>query len=692
MANQIRIKRRASTGAAGAPSSLKNAELAFNEADNTLYYGYGDDGNGNATSVVGIAGSGNNVTLAGTQTVTGNKTFSGTVDLTGPFNIDGVEVTSTAAELNILDGATLSTAELNYVDGVTSGIQGQIDGATSDISDLRTLSGTLDGAVNLGTFSGTTIADSSTVKAALQALETHAETNDSTVTEIDANVDDLITLSGVAENSTDLGDFTGVTIASGSTVKASLQALETSLETKAASTTVTEIDGNVDDLITLSGVAENSQHLGTFTGTTIGDNLTVKAALQALETELEDGSGSLTADDAGTADFASGTVTVAGGTGLSTTAALGTLTVNLDNTTVSANTYGSASAVGTFTVDAQGRLTGASTTSIDIAHTQVNDFDAGVQTNRLDQMAAPTANVAMNSQRLTGLADPVGDQDAATKAYVDASATGLDVKESVRAATTGNITLSGTQTVDGVALLAGDRVLVKDQSTGSENGIYDVVSGGSWTRSADADNSPSGGEVNSGMFVFVEEGTANADAGFVLTTDNPITLDTTALSFAQFSGAGQISAGAGMTKTGNTLDVGGNAGRIVVNANDVDLATHGTAGTYIGFTVDAYGRVSSFSSPTTLAGYGITDAQPLDATLTALAGLSTSGNQLIYATGSDTFALSTLSAYGRSLIDDADAATARTTLGLGTIATQDANNVTITGGSIDGCTIDGGTF
>ena len=195
------------------------------------------------------------------------------------------------------------------------------------------------------------------------------------------------------------------------------------------------------------------------------------------------------------------------------------------------------------------------------------------------------------------------------------------------------------------------------------------------------------------MFTFVEEGSANADAGFVLQTANPITLGSTSLSFVQFSGAGQVTAGAGMSKTGNQLDVGtASTARIVVNANDIDLATVGTAGTYNGLTIDAYGRATAFTSPTTLAGYSISDAQPLDATLPALAGLTTSANQLIYATGSDTFAVSSLSAYGRTLIDDADAATARTTLGLGTIATQGANNVAITGGSIDGIEIDGGSF
>jgi hypothetical protein len=196
------------------------------------------------------------------------------------------------------------------------------------------------------------------------------------------------------------------------------------------------------------------------------------------------------------------------------------------------------------------------------------------------------------------LVNPTNPQDAATKSYVDATKQGLDVKDSVRAATTGNITLSAPQTIDGVSVIAGDRVLVKNQTTGSQNGIY-VVAAGTWTRSADAD---SNADVTSGMFTFVEEGTINADSGWVLTTNNPITLDTTALSFTQFSGAGQVEAGDGLTKTGNTLNVvTANSGRIVVSADSIDLAASGvSAGTYgsTGFnvpniSVDAYGRITS---------------------------------------------------------------------------------------------------
>jgi hypothetical protein len=237
---------------------------------------------------------------------------------------------------------------------------------------------------------------------------------------------------------------------------------------------------------------------------------------------------------------------------------------------------------------------------------KISDLATVVQGYRLDQFAAPTSSVSFNSQKITNLAAPTADSDAATKAYVDAARSGLDVKASVRAATTANITLSGEQTIDGVSVVAGDRVLVKSQSTGSENGIY-VVAAGSWSRSSDAD---SDAEVSGGLFTFVEEGSVSADTGWVLTTNNPITVGTTSLAFTQFSGAGNIVGGAGLTKTGNTLDVGtADTGRIVVNADSIDLATTGvSASTYKSVTVDVYGRVTAGTNPTTLAGYGITDA------------------------------------------------------------------------------------
>jgi len=213
--------------------------------------------------------------------------------------------------------------------------------------------------------------------------------------------------------------------------------------------------------------------------------------------------------------------------------------------------------------------------------------------------------IAMGNSKVTGLATPTADQDAATKAYVDSVAQGLDVKASCRAATVANITLSGAQTIDGVALIAGDRVLVKDQSTAANNGIY-VVAAGSWTRSPDADT---WAELV-GAFTFVEDGTVNDNTGWVCTSAPGGTLGVTAVTFEQFSGAGQVIAGTGMSKTGNTLNVNtASSSRIVVGSDEIDLATTGvTASTYKSVTVDQWGRVTAGTNPTTLAGFGITDA------------------------------------------------------------------------------------
>jgi hypothetical protein len=278
-----------------------------------------------------------------------------------------------------------------------------------------------------------------------------------------------------------------------------------------------------------------------------------------------------------TVTAASGNTSIAGTLGVA-----GDVAVNTNKFTVAASSgntviAGTAGVAGDFAVNTNKFTVVAASGNTSVAGTLAVTGNTTLSgTLAVTGVATHSANIVMSSNYITGLADPVNPQDAATKAYVDASRNGLDVKQSVRAATTANITLSNTQTIDGVALAAGDRVLVKDQSTGSQNGIYVVVSGGSWTRALDANNSADAGngsnEVNPGMFCFVEEGTTNADSGWVLTNDGTVTLGTTALTFAQFSGAGQLIAGAGLTKTGNQIDVGAGLG-ITVNANDVALAT-----------------------------------------------------------------------------------------------------------------------
>lgn len=228
-----------------------------------------------------------------------------------------------------------------------------------------------------------------------------------------------------------------------------------------------------------------------------------------------------------------------------------------------------------------------------------------------DPTVAATANkiVLRDASGRAQIADPSAAADIASKNYVDtqvaALSSGIDIRASCRVATTVNITLSGTQTIDGVSVIAGNRVLVKNQSTASANGIY-VCAAGAWSRATDAD---SDAEVTAGMFTWIEEGTTNGDSGWVLTTDNPIVVGTTALTFVQFSGAGQITAGAGLTKTGNTIDVGAGNG-IQVNADSVE-AIYGVVGELV---AEAIGDTASAGTANKAARIDHRHAMPAFAT------------------------------------------------------------------------------
>tara|TARA_R110000868_G_scaffold74293_6_gene214784 strand:+ start:3184 stop:4743 length:1560 start_codon:yes stop_codon:yes gene_type:complete len=181
--------------------------------------------------------------------------------------------------------------------------------------------------------------------------------------------------------------------------------------------------------------------------------------------------------------------------------------------------------------------------------------------------------IAMGTNKITGLDTPTADADAANKGYVDSVAQGLDVKASVRLATTGALSaytftttaggtitsnVNGALSIDGVTPSVADRILVKNEVSGNApyNGIYVVTTVGDagtpyvLTRSTDANTSA---EVTAGMFTFVEQGTSNSDTGWVLTTNNPIVLNTTGLVFAQFSGAGSYTASNGVLLTGSNF-------------------------------------------------------------------------------------------------------------------------------------------
>ena len=247
-----------------------------------------------------------------------------------------------------------------------------------------------------------------------------------------------------------------------------------------------------------------------------------------------------------------------------------------------------------------------------IAHTKISDFDTGVQSNRVDQLASATNPVS-------GVT-PTADAHFATKGYVDSNAEGLDVKDSVKIATTANITLSGTQTIDGESISADERVLVKDQSTASQNGIY-LCKSGSWAR---VDDLASGADA-AGAFTFVEQGSTQADTGWVCSSNKgSAVVGTNNLAFTQFSGAATFSAGDGLDKSGNTfsVDLKSNGG-LVIESTELALKLDASSITGTLAIGDGGTGATSASAARTALGVAIgSDVEPHSDKLTELATMA----------------------------------------------------------------------
>lgn len=284
-------------------------------------------------------------------------------------------------------------------------------------------------------------------------------------------------------------------------------------------------------------------------------------------------------DDVNTATATAGNFLVADGVDFESVGMSGDITMTSAGvTTIGANkvaatelgvTAGTATASKAIVIDASKDIAGINSLSA----TSVTGTLATAAQPNVTSVGTQASALNMGSNKITNLAAPTQATDASTKAYVDASKQGLDVKDSVRVATTAAGTLATSfenlDTVDGVTLATGDRILIKDQAVASENGIYTVNATGAPTRASDMDEA---GELSGGTFVFVEEGSTNDNAGFVVTTNGTVTIGTDANNWTQFSGAGQVTAGAGLTKTGNTIDIGTGTG-ITVNANDIQIDT-----------------------------------------------------------------------------------------------------------------------
>jgi hypothetical protein len=408
-----------------------------------------------------------------------------------------------------------------------------------------------------------------------------ADDYETTLTVVDPTADRTITLpnvTGTVVTSGDTGTVTATMLAADSvtTVKI-LDANVTAAKLATDSVTTAKI---TDANVTEAKLAADSVTTAKITDSNVtaaklaADSVTTAKILDANVTDAKLAANSVTnakiADSAvNTAEIADSAVTTAKIADLNvTTGKLADGAVTTAKITDANVTAGKLAADSVETAKiADGAVTSAKIANDTIVDADINSAAAIAQSkiaNLTTDLAAKLAlaggtmsgAIAMGTNKITGLGTPTDGTDAATKAYVDSAAQGIDWKASVRAATTANVTLASDlengDVLDGVTLATGDRVLVKDQSTGSENGIYVVKASGAPDRSTDAD---SGAEVTANFAVFVEQGTVNADQGYTLTNNGAITVGTTALTFTQFTGLGQIVAGTGLDKTGNTLDI-----------------------------------------------------------------------------------------------------------------------------------------
>lgn len=403
----------------------------------------------------------------------------------------------------------------------------------------------------------------------------------------------------------------------------------------------------------------------TMTNTNGGGNPVVALAndLAAVEGLTGTGIAVRTATDAWTnrsiVGGLTGTIVVTDGDGVA-----GNPTLNLETLTIPTN----AGNFLKFSYDTFGRVTA------------VNPVTQGDITALIDTVYVNAAgdtmsgNLNMGGNTVTGLGAPTAGSDAATKNYVDALTAGLSWKQAVKAASTGNIDLAtgGLLTVDDIALVAGDRVLVKDQTVAAQNGIY-VAAAGAWVRAADADVA---GELD-GLTVFVQQGTVNADTGWTQTADS-ITLGTTAITFVQFTGAGTYSAGVGLALTGNTFSVNLGAGIVELPSDEVGLdlysinssaliltedgftrSTSGDAKLALLLHTDGSGSLTQGTGGLKIAANGVSEAEIDSSTLAADGGLTGgSGTKLAVNVDGDTLTI------GSNVVSVADA-------GISTVKIQD---------------------
>ena len=706
MASIIRIKR---SSVSGNPTTLGAGELAYSAlADNgsnggdRLYIGMGTETTGNAANHVIIGGKRYTDLV---DAATNANTASAIVkrDASGNFSAGTItaSLTGTASSATALaTGRTISlTGDVSYTSGSFDG--------TGNVTGTATLATT---AVTAGSYGSSTAIPTFTVdsKGRLTAAGTAAI---STTLSLNAGGATSATVALGTDNLTFTGG-TGITtsVAKVSTTSTLTIAIDSTVATLTGTQTLTNktISGASNTLTNIgnSSLTNSSVTVGT-TAISLGASSTTLAGLTSVTSTAFVGAltgNASTATTLQTARAING-VNFDGSAAITVTAAAGTLTGTTLNSTVVSSSLTSVGTIatgvwnGTTIAVANG---GTGTTNGSITGTGALTFTAAAGNNNVNLVPTGTGIVDVGGKRVGNAADPTQATDLATKAYVDGLSNGLDVKASVVAASTAALTVTysngtggvgatltnaGTQAafvLDSIALAQGDRVLIKDQAAPLQNGVYTVTTVGTistnWvlTRATDFDNSP-GTEVSPGTFFFVEQGTTQADNGYVISTNTAITIGTTAITFSQFSGAGQITAGAGLTKSGNTIDVVGTANRISVATDSIDIDA-----AYIGQTsITTLGTIGTGTWQGTIVGptYGGTGVNNGSKTITLGGNLTTSG---AFAT--------TLTSTGATNVTLPTTGTLATVAGTEALTNKTVNGLTITSTTGTLTVVSGGTL
>ena len=598
----------------GTNSYITNSEGALKIATETSG---GAVSIGNATSETTIN---DNLTVAGDVTVdgatldvnadveiNGDSTIDGAVDITGDLDVDNLN----------LNGNTIISTDTNGHINITP------DGSGTVIVESAILNTDVGGTAVLdddtfATATSTTLATAESIKTYVDTQITAEDldlTTDSGTIAIDLDSETLSIVGGEGMNTSATGNIVTVEGEDASITNkgvASFQSTHFDVTAGAVNIQADAIDDTLIDWgtgtnqVSTDEVPEGSTNIW-YTDERVDDrvsNLVVDG--EGITTTYNDSAGTFTidAEDAtdsnkGVASFASTDFTVT--TGAVGIKALGVSNAQLAGSIDNAKLSNSTIVLGSDTINLGDTITDLNgVTSLDVDNLTLDGNTISSTDTDGDILLDPdgTGSVDVNSARIINLADPTQTTDAVTKQYVDAVKSGLDIKDSVRMATTADLsgtyangtlgvgatlTNNGTQaafTVDGVAASLNDRVLVKDQTAQTENGIYTVTTVGSgaanWvlTRATDADGDPSQ-ELDGGTFVFVEEGTIGKDNGYTFTHNGVPTIGTTNLPVSQFSGAGQVIAGEALTKSGNTLDVAVDNSSIEVSADTLQVKALG---------------------------------------------------------------------------------------------------------------------